>query len=322
MIATHDEVQFTLDTADGTISFTRPATEVQRINGQRITRRQVEFADGSTGRVYITEDGNVYPSVSTLIDLRDTDKTALTRWKERYDGSLENNRAHWRDILNFKASFGTLAHYEVLNPLADNELWGEEEEAATSAFDNSFVPFPVDELGEYARDPMFEGEGVFVERDGLATYLLDWVEGHASNVFADLDHAVDVETYLVNEELGYAGQVDLVYVSNLPHLDIVVCDVKTSKQVRYKHKLQSAAYGIAYQQMRGVDVDELKVARLSPFADEGDRVEGSYSFQWEKPSSPWNEPVTRDELEERVAVLAERFDEEKRPIQGLAEQER
>lgn len=292
--------RFPLPTVDG--ERTVAATDPQTVGDRRVTRTQVEFRDGTEGRVYVADDGSVYPSVSTVVGARDGDTTGLDRWKATHDGSA--GAADWRDLLTFKAAVGTLAHHAVLDPHADRDLWGAEESAAEES---------LAALGTFAY-PVDDG---VAERDAVAfgEEAVAWCRENADAALSDLVGVVDVERFLIDEDRGYAGQVDLVYETDLPGCALAVCDLKTSKRVYHKHRLQAEAYAAALDE----STDVLKIARLDPYRR---AVEESYSYQWVEPRSRWDEPVTRADLRAEVDELAARVREERLPVRRVLPDER
>jgi predicted heme/steroid binding protein len=292
--------RFPLPTTEG--ERTVAAAAPQRVGDRRVTRTQVEFRDGSEGRVYVADDGSVYPSVSTVVGSRDGDTTGLDRWKATHDGSA--GAADWRDLLAFKSAVGTLAHHAVLDPYADRDLWGAEERAAEAS---------LADLGSFA----YPVDGGVEERDAVAfgEEAVAWCRDNAGEALSDLVAAVDVERFLIDEERGYAGQVDLVYETDLPNCSLAVGDLKTSKRVYHKHRLQAEAYAAALDG----SADVLKVARLDPYRR---AVEESYSFQWVDPRSRWTDPATRADLRTEVESLAAEFHEERLPVRRPLPDER
>jgi hypothetical protein len=81
------------------------------------------------------------------------------------------------------------------------------------------------------------------------------------------DSVVAVEKYLFEDEVGYAGQVDLVYEDGDT---TVVADLKSSSGCYSKHQMQGAAYGKAIERSDlDVDtVDRLEVHRTHPRSGE------------------------------------------------------
>jgi predicted heme/steroid binding protein len=291
---------FRVPTVDGEARV--EVADPRRVDGRLVTRTQAEFRDGSEGRVYVADDGAVYPSVSTVVGARDGDTTGLDRWKATHDGSA--GRADWRDLLRFKSAVGTLAHHAALDPLADRDLWGPEEAAAeTTLADLGTFAYPVDD-GVEARDAVAFGERAVA-----------WCRDNADAALPDLVRPEAVERFLLDDDRGYAGQVDLVYETSLPGAERALCDLKTSKRVYHKHRLQAEAYAAALDG----PVDVLTVARVDPYRRE---TEASRSYQWVDPATRFDDPVTRDDLRAEVERLAERVRAEWLPVRRLLPDER
>lgn len=290
-----------IPTVDGETTFATDAT--RRVGGRLLARTQVEFRDGTEGRVYVADDGSVYPSVSTVVGAREADQTGLNRWKETHDGSA--GRADWTELLRFKSAVGTLVHAVVLAPRTDRALWGPEERAAVRS---------LAALGTFDYP---DDDGGVEQRDAVAACraALDWCRAHAGEAFSDLVSTLAVERFVVDDDRGYAGQVDLVYETSLPASERAVCDLKTSKRVYHKHRLQAEAYALALD----TPVDRLKIARLDPY---GQSVEESYSYQWVDPSSPWADPVTREDLRGEITDLAARVRAERLPVRRVLSDDR
>ena len=291
--------EFRVPTVDGEASF---AAEPRRVDGRLVARTAVEFRDGTEGRVYVADDGSVYPSVSTVVGARDADTTGLDRWKATHDGSAGS--ADWRDLLRFKSAVGTLVHEAVLAPLADRDLWGAEETAATAALDGLGTVDHPEALAAW----LAEAGGA--DAAAMGEQAVAWCRDNAESVLADVVRPLGVERFLIDDDRGYAGQVDLVYETDQPGADRAVCDLKTSKRVYHKHRLQAEAYAAALDG----DVDLLKLARLDPYEQS---TEASYHYQWVDPSSRWDDPVTREGLRADVEDLAARVRRERLPVRRV-----
>lgn len=297
--------EFRVPTVDGEATF---AAEPRRVGGRLVARTEVEFRDGTEGRVYVADDGSVYPSVSTVVGARDADTTGLDRWKATHDGSAGS--ADWRDLLRFKSAVGTLAHEAVLAPLADRDLWGAEEDAARAALASLGVVDHPDALAAWLADSPDGPDAAAMGERAVA-----WCRDSAEGVLSDLVRPLDVERFLIDDDRGYAGQVDLVYETSQPGADRAVCDLKTSKRVYHKHRLQAEAYAAALDD----PVDLLKVARLDPYERS---TEASYHYQWLDPSNRWDDPVTRADLRAEVEGLAARVRRERLPVRRLLPDDR
>lgn len=192
------------------------------------------------GRVYEHPDRDLWlPSVSTVLDVRPKPK-ALVRWLERTDNADEINR--------FKRNRGTLIHYDLLNPLAlraapddvadkDADLWSDDEQGS------------VDEL---------KSERKFAECCRDRDWATDVAWPHIQRV-TNMDYIIDVETFVINVDVGYAGQFDLLYYDAVRD-EVVLSDIKTGKSVYDKNQLQ----GTAYKQAVPIVVDRVEIIRINP----------------------------------------------------------
>ena len=84
---------------------------------------------------------------------------------------------------------------------------------------------------------------------------------------------IATEKYVLDEEIGYSGQFDLLYEA--PDGAVVLGDLKLSSGIRIGYKLQLAAYANALDR----HVDRLQVIRLHPGSQE---VEVEDSRDWER----------------------------------------
>ncbi len=292
--------EFRVPTVDGEAAFT---ADPRRVDGRLVARTGVEFRDGTEGRVYVADDGSVYPSVSTVVSARAADTTGLDRWKATHDGSA--GRADWRELLRFKSAVGTLAHETVLAPLADRDLWGAEESAASAALRALGSVDHPDALAAWLAE---EADGA--DAAAIGEQAVAWCRDNADAVRSDLVSPVGVERFLIDDDRGYAGQVDLVYETDRPGADRAVCDLKTSKRVYHKHRLQAEAYAAALDG----PVDLLKIARIDPYERS---TEASYHYQWLDPANRWDDPVTRADLRTEVEALAARVRRERLPVRRI-----
>lgn len=225
------------------------------------------------GRVYYNSHVSL-PSVSTVLDVRPT-PPALKRHKEKV--------AKDDGYTDFYLDRGTLAHYELLNPLADEELWSEDEQSSEDALSSH------QEYWDRYQDN------------------IEWLEDTWSFVRDILgineDSVLAVEHYVANFEVGYAGQLDLLYVDD--DGEIVVADLKTSKDVYPKYLYQIVAYDHALD----VTVDRHEIIRMHP----GQQVwDVSRSDEWiEDPVDLWETfKGYREQLsEEQIAEIRATADE-------------
>jgi hypothetical protein len=231
-----------------------------------ISREQTEH-----GRMY-TEDGQQVPSVTNVLGLLDEDTSGLEWWKEQNDG--QGNNADHEHLFWYKRHRGTLAHAAVLDPLADRPLWGTDEHSSLEAIERhtndvdriySVVKdHEVWDMEEWPALPLWRAEH---GSDGLAdlTDVLRLDVNFARSAFAAVREALgitrdavrDVERYVLHSDVGYGGQVDLVYDDGD---STVVADLKTSSGLRHKHRLQTVAYAHALP----YEVDRTEVIRVHP----------------------------------------------------------
>ncbi len=189
------------------------------------------------GRVYTDNDELYLPSVSTVLDEM-PEPDGITFWKKKYDG--QGDTKHWRDILMYKGNRGTLIHYNLLNEFADEDMYSVDEE-------------------ESADELKVEGDWHRYKEDN--TYAEEaWKDIKRIRGIAD-ENVLNVECFVKNTNIGYAGQFDLLYVDE--DSNVVLSDIKTSNAdyAPYeKHKMQLVAYSKAIE----LDVDILEVLIIHP----------------------------------------------------------
>jgi len=195
--------------------------EIGEVNLDRVTHDEL-------GRVYYNEHVRL-PSVSTVLNVR-PDPPGLARYKAK--------QAKKEGYTDFYLDRGTLAHYEWLNPLADRELWTEDEEMSQDALQSHQEYWDRYQSGlDWMRDTW--------------EFLREYLGINEDTVLA-------VEHYVANFDVGYAGQLDLLYVD--PDGNIVLADLKTSKDVYDDYLYQAVAYDHALD----VTVDRMEVIRMNP----------------------------------------------------------
>ncbi|MBY6287384.1 hypothetical protein GLT90_02130 [Nanohaloarchaea archaeon H12] len=199
------------------------------------------------GRVYTDMEDIFLPSVTTILDQK-PESQGLKYWKQKYDGS--GNKKHWRDILSYKANRGTLAHYELLNEFAEDDMYSTNEQNSENELKNN---------NKYNR---YKEEVEYVENA--------WNEIKSTRGIRD-ETVLDVECFVTNSGIGYAGQFDLLYIDT--NGDLVLSDLKTSKRVYDKHKMQLVAYDNAIS----LDIDTLEVIKIHP---DSESYAISHSHDW------------------------------------------
>lgn len=117
------------------------------------------------------------------------------------------------------------------------------------------------------------------------------------------ENTLDVELFVLNREVGYAGQFDLLYADEDTG-EVVLADIKTSKRVYDKHLIQLSAYAYAVD----IAVDRMEVLRLNP---DGETWEVSNSNEWIEDRADLYEEFCglREQLEDsQIKQLRERVE--------------
>jgi len=231
------------------------------------------------GRVYYGDNGMEYPSVTTIISQQWDSDGEWDWWKRQNNGEGEN--PDYEEIREYSQSRGTLVHYTLLNPLSNDEMWGEEEQESLES---------LQDFGTYKYDKRETRTDAFerYQRD------LQWAKKQWQLIKQDrgIDNysAIQVENrFLHHDYPQYAGQYDLLYED--PDGDIVLADIKTSKRVYDKNKLQLTAYANACE----YDIDRLEILKMHPeyewvSCDGYKPVEVSKSTEWDTCRSElWSE---------------------------------
>jgi len=222
----------------------------------KVERRTTEDA-----RVYIINGGEYYlPSCTSVLDELPTPE-GLKYWKRKYNG--KGGKKHWKDILSYKANRGTMIHYNLLNEFSPDDMFSQNEEDST------------EELKVNGNWDRYEEENIYAEEA--------WQEIKQLRGITEAN-VLDVECFVTNVGIGYAGQFDLLYIDNDGNL--VLSDLKTSKRVYDKHQLQLTAYENALS----LDIDMLEVIRIHP---DSETWEVSHDSDWSKNRNElWGEFVS------------------------------
>lgn len=224
------------------------------------------------GRVYTDMEEVFLPSVTTVLDQK-PEPEGLKYWKKKYDGT--DGKKHWRDILNYKANRGTMIHYNLLNEFAPDDMYGENESNSS------------DELKVNGDWDRYQDELVYAEDAWKEIKQIRDINS---------ENVLNVECFVTNESIGYAGQFDLLYIDDSG--DLVLSDLKTSKRVYRKHKLQVTSYSKALS----LDIDKLEVIRIHP---DSESWEISHSTDWsEDRFELWGEFVS---LRESMTNVEQEF---------------
>jgi len=255
------------------------------------------WLDDDGRRVYENPDtGDQAYSVTTILDGPGEEKplhkksrdemTGIDYWKQNNNGKGDN--AYWRHILHYKTNRGTLAHYRAFNRFdhafeeADS-MWTEDEQESLDEIqekkdDQQYLYSIVNDKGfvkdRDAYDILRENEDY--DLNDIIKTDLKYVEQEFDKLCREkhikASNVEQVEAMFVlpaNEESGhngYGGQADLLY-RDPDTGDHVVADLKTSKRVYDKHKLQIAAYAHAaeeHPELNGHRVDRGEIIRINP----------------------------------------------------------
>ena len=206
------------------------------------------------GRLYTDGEDIWLPSVSTVLGMRET-PAALKRWKERQDD--------YEAVMSFKQNRGTLIHEAMLSQITPTDpdtgdplkrIWGDDERNSAQEL------WANDNYERYYDD----------EQWALDTWEI-------IRTVSSFDSVIDVETFVTNTDVGYAGQFDLLYQDESAG-ETVLADIKTSKACYEKHLLQLTAYKRAVP----LSIDRMEVIRVNP--DQKD-LEVFDNTEWEKDES-------------------------------------
>lgn len=137
--------------------------------------------------------------------------------------------------------------YSIIKSQHSVESWGE--------FYDTYPPY---------KNHSFYNDALLDVTEDNIEFFVDGQQRLWSKLNIDDENVVTVEQYLFNEDVGYAGQVDLVYRDDRGM--VVVADLKSSSGCYDKHQIQGAAYAKAVEQAsNGPDhVDRLEVHRAHP----------------------------------------------------------
>lgn len=179
-----------------------------------------------TGRTYFTPNGN-YPSVTTVLD-----KTADKRWMERWKQSLINKLG---------SEEAALEEMQFISKTATDR--GEKVHSYLERYWNKEDIFP-----ELIND------NNYYDIQGMTNRLIKATQDNVTKVYAQ-------EIALWNDELGYAGRVDMV--GQWRGEDCII-DFKTSNKRKYlkgikDYYLQVAGYAEAHNKMFNTNIEKLVI---------------------------------------------------------------
>ncbi|MFB6209859.1 MAG: hypothetical protein ABEJ56_07045 [Candidatus Nanohaloarchaea archaeon] len=236
------------------------------------------------GRRVYRWDGNEAYSVTTVLDSEVLDLgEQVFFWENRYDG--EDGRYDSNNVKEFAGPRGTLAHEKVFEKYVEDSE--EVSEGNSARLWNQLEQMGGDELedlrewGEREEVEFYEDssrQNGFIENGRqLAENDIEWIEQEfrdleeslglrKENVIAaekmfgiSTKHPWDKSEKLEGPGIGkfeYAGQIDLLYEKEDTG-ETILLDLKTSKDLYDKHKIQSAAYAHAVENSEFFDVEEV-----------------------------------------------------------------
>jgi hypothetical protein len=284
------------------------------------------WTDPQTDNRYY-KDEQKEPSVTTILNIRDTDETGLNNWKADNDGNGLN--PDWSHLFWYKMHRGTLCHWHALSTLDESLTYSDDErgsrhelyfqnedEVADSSprevlysvlkdrgtvedYGDFYTQYPPYKNSEYYRKALW----TVVDND-----IAFFVDSFDEIVRTTGGEERVVERYLLDHEYGFGGQVDLVYT--YPDGTTAVCDLKTSSSNRDKNKLQSAAYANAVENDDSIPIDTIdrtEVWRIHPDS-------GTYTIHSHEKATPlhstnyWYESM--DESWKEFHGLCEQFHDE------------
>ena len=213
-----------------------------------------QYTFDESGRIY-TDHGELWlPSVSTVLDVRDK-PPALKNYLQRTSESEKKQKTFYTQ------NRGTLIHYNLLSQLVDEEFWSDDEQNSKECLKGLRNHASTGLAGDYETWQQFQADQ-------------EWAY-EAWDLIRDIyninpETTLDVELFVMNKEVGYAGQFDLLYVDDG---DVVLADIKTSKRVYDKHLIQATAYAYAVD----IAVDRMEIIRINP---DSETWEISRSDEW------------------------------------------
>lgn len=301
----------------------------------KMVRGQTEFSDGSEGRLYeVIDNEEEFASVTTHLSRMDSPKkdSRLSGWVRRnswlvsadwmdvgevetefvfsaeegrellvegevdavwLDGELWTTKAeYWSAYTRFR---GTVAHCLLIEDLSGEDIWGAEEDAAV------FGLMQMDSVEAFDGERSEECEeiGGWLCGKGGAKEQCKWIVEEAKGRFEGIREVLFAEQYLCHRELGFAGQVDLIYLNE--EGEIVIADLKTGLSLYYQYRFQLAAYfdalpwSVVRELVEASYVEECSGVRLR-----------SVRANFEKKES---EVESHEDWREDLFLLVDRFEE-------------
>lgn len=237
------------------------------VDADDLDRRQITFADGEDGRVYVHPSFDLpLPSVTTIIDERENAEKddSIAGWQDYFDGSTQRQSPHHADQLAYKAARGTLGHYAILSKLDDSLERTAEEDDAEHLLKNWATERPtvadddIDCTAPFGDPGAYEGEQAWSKCMRDINWTLKRFEEVANEHGINPDSVLTTEQYVFDTEYNYAGQFDLCYEDE--NGETVLADLKLSSGTRIDYKVQLAAYDSAFDR----DIDRYQILRFHP----------------------------------------------------------
>jgi len=208
------------------------------------------------GRIY-TDHGDLWlPSVSTVLGEREK-PPALRNYLKNTSEAKQNQKTFYTQ------NRGTLIHWHLQRQLDPELKWTDDEESSEQCLKGKKTHEESGLTGDYETWQRFKQDKEWAL--GAWEMIRDVYGIHPENT-------LDVELFVLNREIGYAGQFDLLYADEDTG-EVVLADIKTSKRVYDKHLIQLSAYAYAVD----IAVDRMEVLRLNP---DGETWEVSNSNEW------------------------------------------
>jgi len=243
------------------------------------------YIDEDEKRHYLAGQQDVY-SVTSIVEELEGKSEGLKWWKRHNDG--EGDNPYWQHLLEYKQNRGTLGHHAALagqyEDINNEELWGEDEreslqEIVDRVGDEDFLYSVMADKGwvetREAFDILMEEENIDIQ--DVLFQDLDYITSQYEKVCGE--KGIDSDSIYAIEEMfvvppehdhdGFGGQTDILYED--PDGEVVVADIKTSSQVRAKHKYQVSAYAKAVERSDDLmpdTVDRAEIIRLYPDGEE------------------------------------------------------
>lgn len=176
---------------------------------------------------YYNVDGEIYPSVTTVLQKMLPEPPGIRFWKLR--------TPNWEKELRYKAIMGTMVHYRILNPLAIRTL--------------ELPDMTIEDIPEDIQ------------------HILEIADVMWNKFEFNIGHPRTIETIHVNKREKYVGTPDLIAPFDGVY---TLVDIKTSKDIHDRHKLQVGAY----YNMLDKKPDRAYLISIHPYEKKNPRLEG------------------------------------------------